>query len=120
MVLCPHKYHTFYLTLTNLCIYSFLEPNKTYDIHVVARAEKNLESNSSNVIRQFTEVDGPSPPIIINATCILNNNVPSIFLNWTKLEHDHESVDEYKLFVFTDDNILVQSTVIKNNSIVCQ
>lgn len=122
VVLCLHKYFfLFCLTLTNSCIYTFLEPYNQYTVQVFARTENNIKSSSSRKVVQVTEVDGPSPPIIVNATCTLNTSRPSIFLQWTRPEYFNKSVDEYKLSIFTDDNNLIQSTVIKNDdNYVCQ
>lgn len=86
--------------------YIFLEPFTEYQIHVVAKCGNHIKSESSDTIMQYTDIDGPGPPIIINATCVPGTNGTSIFLQWTKPQLFYKSVDEYIIYVSYDTDFV--------------
>lgn len=55
---------------------------------------------------QYTDIDGPGPPIIVNATCVPGTNGTSIFLQWTKPQLFYKSVDEYIIYVSYDTDFV--------------
>lgn len=71
---------------------------------IVAKGENNVVSEQSETINQYTDVDGPGPPIIMNATCVPGTSGTSIFLQWSPPEHFYKSVDEYIISVSKDPN----------------
>lgn len=81
-------------------------------MYIVAKGEKNLVSQSSDTIKQFTDVDGPGPPTIINATCVPGTSGTSIFLQWAPPEHFNKSIDEYNVFISKDSNLLSKFKVL--------
>lgn len=66
-----------------------------YTVYIVPKGEKNIIGEASDTINQLTDVDGPGPPIIMNATCVPGTSGTSIFLQWAQPEHFNKSVDEY-------------------------
>lgn len=62
---------------------------------IVAVGAKNRLGEPSDTISQYTDVDGPSPPVIMNATCIPGTSGTSIFLQWATPEYFNKSVDQY-------------------------
>lgn len=80
---------------------------------IVAKGEKNIVSQNSDTIKQYTDVDGPGPPIIINATCVPGTGTrgTSIFLQWAPPEHFNKSIDEYYVFISKDSNLLSKLNV---------
>lgn len=84
-------------------IYKCLEPYTEYQIYIKAKDENNF-SEPSETINQYTDVDGPGPPVIINATCLPGTSGTSIFLQWAPPENLNRSVDEYIIYVSKDSN----------------
>lgn len=93
-------------------------------MYIVARGKKNIMSETSDTINQYTDVDGPGPPVIMNATCVPGTNGTSIFLQWAPPEHFYKSVDEYFISYFNDPNNVTKIRVLMPkdsfNSSVCK
>ncbi|XP_060848489.1 tyrosine-protein phosphatase 99A-like isoform X2 [Rhopalosiphum padi] len=94
------------LTYTHIYTIVDLKPFTEYQVHVVAKCGNHIKSESSDTIMQYTDVDGPGPPIIINATCVPGTNGTSIFLQWTKPQLFYRSVDEYIIYVSYDTDFV--------------
>lgn len=90
----------------NIFLLKFLVPFTKYQVHVVAKCEQFIKSESSDTIIQYTDVDGPGPPIITNATCVPGTNGTSIFLQWTTPQLFNKSVDEYIIYVSDTSDIV--------------
>lgn len=93
-------------------------------MYIVARGKKNKMGDRSDAINQYTDVDGPGPPVIMNATCVPGTNGTSIFLQWAAPEHFYKSVDEYFISYFNDPNNVTKIRVLMPkdilNSSVCK
>jgi len=87
-------------------------PFSEYQIYLVAKGEKNKVSENSDTINQYTDVDGPGPPTIMNATCIPGTSGTSIFLQWAPPEHFYKSVDEYFISVAKEHNDIMKFKVL--------
>jgi len=76
------------------------------------------------MIIQYTDVDGPGPPIIINATCVPGTSGTSIFLQWSTPQHFYKSVDEYIISVSKEPNYVKKFNILlpkdSINSNVCK
>jgi len=90
----------------SIYIFKFLVPYTEYQVHIVAKCEQYIKSESSDTIIQYTDVDGPGPPIITNATCVPGTNGTSIFLQWTTPRLFYRSVDEYIIYVSDTSDIV--------------
>lgn len=72
-------------------------------MYVLAKDNNNEEHEKSDTIKQFTDVEGPGPPFIINATCVPGTNGTSIFVQWTAPILFYKSVDEYNIYIRGSD-----------------
>ncbi|KAL5237711.1 hypothetical protein ACI65C_005121 [Semiaphis heraclei] len=100
--------NTYAKLLANTHIYTITDliPFTKYQVHVVAKCEQFIKSESSDTIIQYTDVDGPGPPIITNATCVPGTNGTSIFLQWTTPQLFYKSVDEYIIYVSDTSDVV--------------
>ncbi|XP_060857050.1 tyrosine-protein phosphatase 99A-like [Metopolophium dirhodum] len=103
-----HDNNTYARLLANTHIYTIVNliPYTEYQLHIVAKCEQYIKSESSDTIIQYTDVDGPGPPIITNATCVPGTNGTSIFLQWTTPRLFYRSVDEYIIYVYDTSDIV--------------
>lgn len=103
-----HDNNTYARLLANTHIYTIVNllPYTEYQVHIVAKCEQYIKSESSDTIIQYTDVDGPGPPIITNATCVPGTNGTSIFLQWTTPRLFYRSVDEYIIYVSDTSDIV--------------
>ncbi|XP_050425716.1 tyrosine-protein phosphatase 99A-like isoform X2 [Adelges cooleyi] len=88
-----------------------LKPYTKYTIYVLAVGEKKREGDVSDTISQYTDVDGPGPPVIMNATCVPGTSGTSIFLQWTQPEHFYKSVDEYVISILKKASVFITINV---------
>jgi len=77
------------------CFIVFSEPYTLYKIWIVAILGDGSRSQSSEAIRANTDVDQPSPPQLLNATCF---GTGSIYIEWRRPDRFDKSVDYYKLY----------------------
>lgn len=71
-----------------------LDPFTTYKIWIVAIVDGH-ESDPSESILANTDVDQPSSPFLVNASCV---DTGKIYVQWRKPEKFDNSVDYYKLY----------------------
>lgn len=124
----PNKYKHIKIILQIIYLYfcKFLEPYTEYQMYIVAKGEKNkmkITSENSDTINQYTDVDAPGPPVIINATCVPGTGGTSIFVQWTTPEHYYKSIDEYIISVSKGSNDIKKYTILlpkeNHNTSVC-
>lgn len=95
---------------------TFLEPYTKYQIFIFAKDKNNIEGEYSDTIDQYTDVEGPGPPFIINATCVPGTNGTSIFLQWNAPTYYYKSVDEYNIYIKGSDSFQKINVSSQNNS----
>lgn len=93
----------------------FLGPFTMYTVYITPRG-KNINGESSEIIKQYTDVDGPGPPIIMNATCIPGSSGTSIFLQWSQPEQFYKSVDKYTISLKKESDYIMDMELILSNS----
>ncbi|XP_050529744.1 tyrosine-protein phosphatase 99A-like isoform X3 [Daktulosphaira vitifoliae] len=114
-----HDNNTYAKNLPNIHQHTIidLKPFTEYKMYIIAVGEKRREGEVSDTISQFTDVDGPGPPIIMNATCVPGTSGTSIYLQWSQPEHFYKSVDEYFISITkeTNENIKIKVSAPKDS-----
>uniref|UniRef100_A0A1B0GM56 Fibronectin type-III domain-containing protein n=1 Tax=Phlebotomus papatasi TaxID=29031 RepID=A0A1B0GM56_PHLPP len=68
-----------------------LKPFTEYKIYVQALTWKHI-GNRSDIVTQRTDISGPSPPEVVNLTCLAQD---VIFLHWKRPLEYHHTIDWY-------------------------
>ncbi len=89
-----------------------LEPYTTYKIWIEGIVD-GRKTPSSEPILANTDVDQPSPPGLLNATCF---DTGQIYVEWKRPDRFDKSVDYYKLYHKTVSEPTYKSVTIQANA----